>query len=76
MGYLSRAQSIGVGYVTGGLVTLAALPALALLRGLGESADRIISGKGGVRTTCSASGMADISQLGSTSAAGADADRG
>jgi MFS family permease len=42
LGWLARAQSIELGYVVGGTVTVAALPLLAALRRVGGAADRIV----------------------------------
>ena len=46
LGYISRAYSIPLGYVVGGLTTLGMLPALGSLRGLGEPADVIVGRAG------------------------------
>jgi MFS family permease len=43
LGYLARQQGIAVGFVTGGVVTLLAIPFLLILRGLGDPADHIQS---------------------------------
>ena len=40
LGFLARQQSLSVGYIVGGLVSLLALPVLLILRRLGQSADR------------------------------------
>ena len=63
LGYLSRAQSIGFGYVIGGLTTLATLPVLFFLRGLRDPADKFVSNKAGMRGTCAAQGIPAISQV-------------
>jgi MFS family permease len=63
LGYLSRAHSIGLGYVIGGLTTLAALPVLILLRGLRDPADKFVGDKAGIRGTCAAQGVPAISQV-------------
>ena len=62
LGYLSEVQSIGTGYVTGGLAILLALPVLAMLRRLEQPADRII-GEAGKRSACAAQGIPDVSTL-------------
>ena len=63
LGYLSRSQSIGLGYVIGGLTTLVSLPVLFLLRGLRDPADRFVGNKAGTRGTCAAQGIPPISQV-------------
>jgi len=63
LGYLSRAQSISLGYVIGGLTTLATLPVLFLLRGLRDPADKFVGNKAGMRGTCAAQGIPAISQV-------------
>ena len=40
LGFLARQQSLSVGYIVGGIVSLLALPVLLILRRLGQSADR------------------------------------
>jgi len=63
LGYLSRSQSIGFGYVIGGLTTLVSLPVLFLLRGLRDPADKFVGNKAGTRGTCAAQGIPPISQV-------------
>ena len=63
LGYLSRTRSIADGYLVGGLVTLAALPILVLLRRMGERADVIVGRKAGVRGPCAAQGVPQVSQV-------------
>ena len=41
LGYLARQQSLSVGYITGGLLTLLALPVVLLLRRLRQPEDRM-----------------------------------
>jgi MFS family permease len=63
LGYVSRAQSVGAGYVTGGLATLLALPPLLLLRGRGDDADLIVGRRAGVPGPCAAQGLPEVSSL-------------
>ncbi len=63
LGYLSRVRSIGDGYVTGGLATLAVLPFLLVLRARGERADVIVGRKAGRRSSCAAHGLPEITQV-------------
>ena len=46
LGYLARQQSLSVGYITGGLLSLLALPVVLLLRGLHQPTDRMNSSGG------------------------------
>ncbi len=66
LGYLGRAQSIGAGYVVGGLVTLLALPLLRSLRGLAEEADTIVGTRAGRRAACAAQGLPQVGLVDST----------
>jgi MFS family permease len=66
LGYLSRAQSIGAGYVTGGLFLLLALPPLVALRGLRETADRILGRSAGRRGPCAGQGLPQVASLDTT----------
>ncbi|MCZ6918760.1 MAG: MFS transporter [Gemmatimonadetes bacterium] len=66
LGYLGRAQSIGVGYVVGGLATLLALPLLRSLRGLAEEADTIVGARAGRRGACAAQGLPEVGLVDST----------
>jgi MFS family permease len=63
LGYLSRAGSIGEGYVAGGLATVLILPLLGLLRALGEPADIIVGQRAGRRAACAAQGLPHITQV-------------
>jgi MFS family permease len=65
LGYLSRVQSIGFGYVTGGIATVLALPILLSLRRLGEQAD-VIVGKAGRKAPCAAQGLPSVAGVDST----------
>jgi len=62
LGYLSRAQSIPLGYVVGGLASLGMLPALGILRGLRESAD-VIVGTAGHKSSCAAQGLPTVTSI-------------
>ena len=73
LGYLSRSQSIGLGYVIGGLTTLVSLPVLFLLRGLRDPADKFVGIKAGTRGTCAAQGIPAISQVEAMPVEGAEA---
>jgi MFS family permease len=66
LGYLSRAQSVGTAYVTGGLGMLLALPWLVLLRHRREPADLIIGRRAGKRSPCAAQGLPEVSQVDTT----------
>lgn len=66
LGYISRAQSVATGYVTGGLTMLLALPPLLLLRGMGERADVIVGRRAGKRAPCAAQGLPQVSSVDTT----------
>ncbi|MBI5957867.1 MAG: MFS transporter [Chloroflexi bacterium] len=57
LGYLSRQQGIAAGFVTGGVITLLAIPFLLMLRGLNDPEDQILPAAG--KTTAPS---AEISQ--------------
>jgi MFS family permease len=61
LGWLARAQSIELGYVVGGTVTVAALPLLAALRRVGGAADRIVGRTAGIESACAAQGLPHVS---------------
>jgi hypothetical protein len=63
LGYVSRAQSVGAGYVTGGLAMLLALPPLLLLRGRHDDADVIVGRRAGVTGPCAAQGLPEVSSV-------------
>lgn len=63
LGYLSRVQSVGAGYVTGGLAMILALPPLLLLRGMRERADVIVGRRAGKKSACAAQGLPEVSSL-------------
>ncbi|MEM7346174.1 MAG: MFS transporter [Chloroflexota bacterium] len=62
LGRLAQAQSIGIGYITGGLITVLVLPVLLLLRRLGEDTD-IIVGEGGKQGACAAQGLPSVTAV-------------
>lgn len=66
LGYLSRVHSVGAGYVTGGFFLLLALPPLFVLRGLRESADRILGRSAGRRGPCAGQGLPQVASLDTT----------
>lgn len=59
LGYLSREQGIAAGFVTGGALTLLALPFLFALRRLNHPADRLPSGEGAAPAPIAAPVAAD-----------------
>lgn len=63
LGYLSRVHSVGAGYATGGLLLLLALPPLFVLRGLRESADRILGRTAGQKGPCAGQGLPPVTSL-------------
>ena len=72
LGYLSRAHSIPLGYLVGGLVTIGVLPILGILRRLSEPADLIIGTAGG-KGSCAAQGLPNVSSLDTTAVSPDDA---
>jgi MFS family permease len=63
LGYLSRARSVATGYITGGLVTLLALPPLLLLRRRREPADVIVGRTAGANAPCAAQGLPPVAAV-------------
>ena len=63
LGYVSRAQSVGAGYVTGGAAMLLALPPLLLLRGRHDDADVIVGRRAGITGPCAAQGLPEVSSV-------------
>jgi len=63
LGYISRVQSIAAGYVTGGLITLLALPPIAVLRRLHEPADVIAGRRTGQRAPCAGQGLPEVATV-------------
>jgi hypothetical protein len=66
LGYVSRASSVAVGYVTGGLAMVLALPPLLLLRRLGERADVIVGRRAGQPAPCAAQGLPQVASVDTT----------
>jgi MFS family permease len=66
LGYVSRAQSVAAGYVTGGLTLLLVLPPLLLLRRRREPADAIVGRKAGKRGPCAAQGLPVVATVDTT----------
>jgi MFS family permease len=66
LGYVARAESVAAGYVTGGLVLFAVLPAFAVLRGLRERADVIVGRRAGRGAPCAAQGTPEVSAVDAT----------
>jgi MFS family permease len=60
LGYVSRAQSIEQGYVTGGLAMLLALPLVFWLRRLKRTADVFVGQHAGADSPCAAQGIPEI----------------
>jgi MFS family permease len=69
LGYLSRAQSVSAGYVTGGLLCLLALPPLVALRHLRLGADRIVGRKAGKPGPCAGQGLPVVASVDTTARA-------
>ncbi len=63
LGGLGESRSVGSAFVVGGLVTVAALPILGRLRSLRGGADVIVGDRGGVESTCAASGVPSVSSV-------------
>jgi hypothetical protein len=61
LGYLSRAEGVGPGYIVGGALTLVAVPMLYLLRLQDHEAD-IIVGKAGHQAACAGQGIPAVAQ--------------
>lgn len=66
LGYLARAQTVGTGYVTGGLLCLLALPPLAALRRLRQVADDITGRRAGTQGPCGGQGLPAIASIDTT----------
>jgi MFS family permease len=66
LGYVSRASSVAVGYVTGGLAMVLVLPPLLLLRRLGERADVIVGRRAGQPAPCAAQGLPQVASVDTT----------
>ena len=63
LGWLSRSLSIEVGYVTGGLATVLALPLYAAVRTIGGPADRIVGRTAGAAAPCAAQGIPEVAMV-------------
>ncbi len=63
LGYLSRAESVAAGYVTGGLVMLLAVPPLLMLRRMGEGADTIVGRRAGKSGPCAGQGLPRVASV-------------
>ncbi|HJS48725.1 MAG TPA: MFS transporter [Gaiellaceae bacterium] len=63
LGAIGEARSVGAAFVAGGVVTAAALPLLARLRGLGGPADTIIGERAGAKCACAACGIPAVSAV-------------
>src|SRR6266511_4375872 len=66
LGYISSAQSVAAGYVTGGLAMLLAVPPLLLLRRMREGADVIVGRKAGKKGPCAAQGLTQVASVDTT----------
>ena len=63
LGALGEARSIGAAFVTGGILTSAALPLLARVRALGGAPDRISGRVAGQESPCAAQGIPAVSSV-------------
>lgn len=66
LGYLSRARSVGEGFLVGGALTLLVLPLLYRIRGYQDEADRFVGEQAGRRSPCTAQGMPEAAQIDTT----------
>jgi MFS family permease len=66
LGAIGEARSVGAAFVTGGVVTAAALPLLARLRRLGGPADIIIGQRAGAESACAGCGIPAVSAVETT----------
>ncbi len=62
LGRLAQTQSIATGYVVGGFTTILALPVIARLRRMDETADQIV-GTAGKQGACAAQGIPAVSAV-------------
>jgi hypothetical protein len=65
LGYVSRAQSVATGYVTGGLTMLLAVPPL-LLRRMCLRADVVVGRQAGTKGACAAQGLPAVASVDTT----------
>lgn len=63
LGAVAQSYSFGAGFLTGGLATAVALPALVAIRRIGGVADQIIGRRAGVEGTCAAAGLPPIATV-------------
>jgi len=70
LGYLSRGQGIGTGYLVGGLTTILVLPILLVIRRLGGPADLIVGESAGKKGPCAAQGLPEVAAVDTTSRQG------
>jgi MFS family permease len=63
LGWIARAQSLGAGYLAGGLALLLALPPLLLLRRMGGRADVIVGRRAGTKGPCAAQGLPVVASV-------------
>lgn len=68
LGNVAQMQSLSLGYVYGGLVTVLALPLVLILRRMREPADLIV-GKAGVQGACAAQGLPNVAAVDPNAAA-------
>jgi hypothetical protein len=66
LGYVARVQSLAAGYISGGLMTLLAVPPLLALRGRRETADLIIGQRAGKAAPCAAQGLPQVASVDTT----------
>ena len=66
LGYVARVQSLAAGYISGGLMTLLAIPLLLALRGRRETADLIIGQRAGKAAPCAAQGLPPVASVDTT----------
>ncbi len=63
LGAVSRSVSISAGYITGGLVLLAAVPVFAALRRMDEPADHFAGAKAGCQGPAAAQGLPEVTTV-------------
>lgn len=66
LGWLARAQSIGIGYVVGGVFTATAVPFFYGVRRSGGAADIIVGERAGIAAPCAAQGIPEIAGVDAT----------
>jgi len=65
LGYVARVQSLAAGYISGGLMSLLAVPPLPTLRGRRETAD-LIGQRAGKAAPCAAQGLPQVASVDTT----------